>query len=100
MMHESLECFNEAMNCLWRLESEAVGELFVRRGFPGPGLIYEDLAETFYQHATPIMLLAQNLSSLTISPVLANNKPEHPISITKGQAEAALVRTDTRSLVL
>ena len=37
--------------------------------------------------------IAQKLSSLTISPVVV--KPEHPISITKGQAEAALVLTDT-----
>jgi hypothetical protein len=45
------------MNCLRRLKSEAIGELFVRRGVPGLGLIDEGLTETFLQHATPIMLL-------------------------------------------
>jgi hypothetical protein len=68
--HEDLECLNDAMNCLRRLKSETVGELFVRRRVPGLGLIYEGLAETFFQHATPIMLLAQKLFSLTISPVV------------------------------
>jgi hypothetical protein len=44
-------------SCTRRLKSEAVGELIVRRGVPGLGLIYKGLAETFFQHATPIMLL-------------------------------------------
>jgi len=42
------------MNCLRRRKSEMVGELFVRRWVPGLGLIYEGLAETFFQHASPI----------------------------------------------
>jgi hypothetical protein len=58
------------MNCLRRLKSEAVGEFFVSREVPGLGLIYESLAETFFQHATPIKFLAQELSSLTTSPVV------------------------------
>jgi hypothetical protein len=68
-MHESLKCLNNAVNCLRRLKSEAVGELFVRRRVSGLGLIYEGLTETFLQHATPIKLLAQELSSPTISAV-------------------------------
>jgi len=39
VLHEGLECLNDAMNCLRRLKSEAVGELFVRRGVFGLGLI-------------------------------------------------------------
>ena len=39
--HEDLECLTDAMNCLRRLKSEAVGELFVRRRVSGLGLIYE-----------------------------------------------------------
>jgi hypothetical protein len=39
VLHEGFECLNDAMNCLRRLKSEAVGELFVRRGVFGLGLI-------------------------------------------------------------
>ena len=39
VLHEGLECLNDAMNCLRRLKSEAVGELFVRRGVFGLRLI-------------------------------------------------------------
>ena len=62
---------------------------------PGLGLIYEGLAETFLQYATPYhaprsdALLTDDLAGCR------GNKPEHPISITKGQAEAALVLADT-----
>lgn len=70
VLHEDIKCLSEAMNCLRRLKSEAVGELFVCRRIPGLRLIYEGLAETFFQHATPIMLRAQTLSSETISPVV------------------------------
>jgi hypothetical protein len=70
VLHEGLECLTDKMNCLRRLKSEAVGEFFVSREVPGLGLIYESLAETFFQHATPIKLLAQELSSLTTSPVV------------------------------
>src|ERR1700674_4908880 len=62
---------NDSMNCLRRLEAEAVGQVFVRGGVRGLGLIYEGLAQTFLQHATPIKLLAPELSSLTTSAVVA-----------------------------
>jgi hypothetical protein len=58
------------VNCLRRFKSEAVGQLFVRRGDPGLGLIYEGLAEAFFQNAPPIKLVAQELSSLTTSPTV------------------------------
>jgi hypothetical protein len=57
--HEDLECLNNAMDCLRRLKSEAVGEVFVRRRVPDLSLIYEDMAEMFFQRSIPIMLLAQ-----------------------------------------
>jgi hypothetical protein len=52
------------------VKSEAAAEFFVRHEVPGLGLIYEGLAETFFQHTTPIKLLAQELSSLMTSPVV------------------------------
>src|ERR1700674_1031227 len=70
VLHERLECLTEAVNCLRRFKSEAVGQLFVRRGGPGLGLIYEGLAEAFFQHAPSIKLIAQELSSLTTSPTV------------------------------
>jgi hypothetical protein len=45
VLHEDLECLNDAMNCPRRLKSEAVGELFVRGAVPSLGLIYEGVAE-------------------------------------------------------
>jgi hypothetical protein len=65
--HEALECLTDAMNGLWRLKPEAVGEIFVRRGVSGLGLIYEGLAETFFQHANPIKLLVEELFSGSIA---------------------------------
>src|SRR6188508_3092545 len=62
VLHEGLECLTDAMNRLRWLKSEAVSELFVRRGGPGLGLICQCLPETFLQHATPIRLLARELS--------------------------------------
>jgi hypothetical protein len=41
------------MDCVSRLKSEAAGEFSIGRGAPGLGLIYECLAETFFQHANP-----------------------------------------------
>jgi hypothetical protein len=52
ILHESLECFSDAMDCVWRLKAEAVGEVPIGRRVPGLGLIYEGLTETFFQHAT------------------------------------------------
>ena len=80
--YEGLECLTEAVNCLRRFKSEAVGQLFVRRGDPGLGLIYEGLAEAFFQNAPPIKLIAHDLADRR------DNKPKHLISIAKGQAEA------------
>jgi len=57
VLHEDLESLNDAMNCPRRLKSEAVGELFVRGAVPSLGLIYEGVAEMFFQHAAPIMHL-------------------------------------------
>ena len=59
------------MNCLRRLKSEAVGELFVRRGVPGLGLIYEGLAETFFQHAIVTFQLRD--AGSRASPLAANS---------------------------
>lgn len=70
VLHEGLQRLTDKMNCLRRLKSEAATEFFVRHEVPGLGLIYEGLAETFFQHTTPIKLLAQELSSLTTSPVV------------------------------
>jgi hypothetical protein len=33
-LHEGLECLNDAMNCLQRFKSEAVGEFLCTVGFP------------------------------------------------------------------
>ena len=38
-LHEGLERLTEAVDCVRRFKSEAVGELIVRRGVPGLGLI-------------------------------------------------------------
>jgi hypothetical protein len=38
-LHKGLECLTEAVDCLRRFKSEAVGELIVRRGVPGLDLI-------------------------------------------------------------
>ena len=52
LCHEVLECFNDATDGVWRLKTEAVGELPIRRRTPGLRLIYECLAKTFFQHDT------------------------------------------------
>ena len=52
ILHKALECFSDAMDCVWRLKAEAVGEVPIGRRVPDLGLIYECLTETFFQHAT------------------------------------------------
>ena len=72
------------------VKSEAVGELFVRRGVPGLSPIYQGLTETFLQHATPIKLLAHELSSLTALPIVVAKNSDIPISFANDQVQAAL----------
>ena len=50
------------MDGVWRLKSEAVGELSIGRRVPSLGLFNEGPAETIFQHAIPIKLLAQQHS--------------------------------------
>ncbi len=90
VLHKGLECLTDAMNCLRRVKSEAVGELFVRRGVPGLRPIYQGLTETFLQHATPIKFLAHELSSLTALPIVVANDSDNPISFANDQVQAAL----------
>ena len=61
---------SDAKDCVWRLKSEAVGEFPIGRRVPSLGLFNEGPAETFFQHAIPIRLLAQQHSSPTTSPVI------------------------------
>jgi hypothetical protein len=56
-LHEGLECLNDAMNCVCSGSSPRRSASSLYGGVPGLGLIYEGVAKTFFQHATPIVLL-------------------------------------------
>jgi hypothetical protein len=67
LLHENLERPSDPADGLWRLETEALRELGVRRRAADSGLIYESPAEVLFQHTSLTVPLARRVASVAAS---------------------------------
>ena len=85
------------MDGVWRLKSEAVGELSIGRRVPSFDLFNEGPAETIFQHAIPIKLLAKQHSGRNGEPCPAicneAKRPACEAGYARRRVDSAFART-------